>query len=64
MLVIDIVEVGADRQWAVVGVRPIGDVLVPLDLLATFGPFKVELRVVKFYIGPDEVGNDIGEDGL
>ena len=36
-------NVGAGGARAIVGMRPERDVLVPLHLVATFGPFEVEL---------------------
>ena len=59
-----VVEIGTDRQGAVVGVRPVLDVLVPLDLFAPLGPFEIELRVVKLDVRSNEVGDDVGDDRL
>ena len=42
--------------------RPVLDVLVPFDLLASLGPFEVQLRVVELDVRPDQIGDDVGDD--
>ena len=54
-------EVDADRQGAVVGVGPEGDVLVPLHLLAPLRPLEVELGVVVADVGAHQVGRQVDD---
>jgi hypothetical protein len=56
------VEIHAHRERAVVGVRPVLDVLMPLDLFAALGPFEVELRMMELDVRSHEVRRDVGQD--
>ena len=47
-----VIQVSADGQGTVIGVRPELDVLMPFHFLASLGPFEIELRVVELDIRP------------
>ena len=42
LIIAYIVKINADCERAIVGVGPIGDVLVPLDLFAALCPFEIQ----------------------
>ena len=56
---IAVVDVGADGQGAIVGVRPKLNVLVPLHFLAAPGPFEIQLGMMEFNVRPDQIGNHL-----
>ncbi len=55
-----VVQIRSNGQRAVVGMRPELNVLVPFHFFPPFRPFEIELRVMKLYVRPDEIGRDVG----
>ena len=56
-----VVQIRADRQRRIVGVRPEANVVVPLHFFATLRPFVVQLRVMELDVRSDQIGNDVAE---
>ena len=59
--VVTIIDIQPDGQRTVIGMRPELNVLVPFHFLTAFGPFEIELGVMKLHIRPDKIGDDINE---
>jgi hypothetical protein len=60
----DVVEVHPDREWTVVSVRPVLDVLVPLHFGGPARPLEVQLGMMKLHIRADKVGRDVAQQRL
>ena len=64
LLIAYVIEVNAYCERAVVGVRPVGNVLMPFYLLAAFRPFEIQFGVMEFYVRSHQIGCHVGNDGL
>ena len=63
VLLAGVVEIGADRQRAVVRVRVELDVLMPAHrVIVSAVPFEVQFRMMEDHIRPHQIGDDIGDD--
>ena len=56
-----VAQIDAERDRAVIGVRPRRNVLMPLYHLTGTRPFVIQLAAVEFDIGADKIGSDIGQ---
>ncbi len=54
----------SEGQRAVIGMRPKLDVLMPLDLFAATRRFEIQLTVMEFDIGTEQILDNIDKDGF